>query len=209
MASTARLLVPLLVAGGGIAASLLLHDGRWLGLDTGAAGTAVLVLTAWGALFALGRADLSAVENAVSPGEWRAWIGTVFTAVAVAYFVSKLRVFQGADLLHDPAVRAVTTRLVTLLVAWTVLSSMLDARWKHRVQRDERDAEVARQAAAWGRGATVAGIVVLAVTLGFSPADRLTWATPPMIANQLILLVMVGSLFEYAASALRYMADRR
>ena len=84
MASTARLLVPLLVAGGGIAAALLLHDGRWLGLDTGAAGTAVLVLTAWGALFALGRADLSAVENAVSPGEWRAWIGTVFTAVAAA-----------------------------------------------------------------------------------------------------------------------------
>ncbi|HEY4560862.1 MAG TPA: hypothetical protein VIG54_09020 [Lysobacter sp.] len=209
MARSPRFLVPLLLAVAAIAAALLLQDGRWLGLDTGAAGTALLVLAAWGALFALGRADLSAFENAVSPGEWRAWIGTAFTAVAVAYFVSKLHVFQSADLLRDPAVRAVTGRLVTLLVAWTVLSSVLDARWKHRVQRDERDAEIERHAAAWGRGATVAGIVVLAVLLGFSPPERLEWATPPLIANQLVLLVMVGSLFEYAASALRYMADRR
>ena len=209
MARSPRFLVPLLLAVAAIAAVLLLQDGRWLGLDTGAAGTALLVLAAWGALFALGRADLSAFENAVSPGEWRAWIGTAFTAVAVAYFVSKLHVFQSADLLRDPAVRAVTGRLVTLLVAWTVLSSVLDARWKHRVQRDERDAEIERHAAAWGRGATVAGIVVLAVLLGFSPPERLEWATPPLIANQLVLLVMVGSLFEYAASALRYMADRR
>jgi len=203
-----RLLVPLLLAAAaGVA--LLFHDGRWLGVDTGAAGTAVLVLTAWGALFALSRADLATVENAVSPGEWRAWIGTLFTAVAVGYFVSKLHVFQGADLLRDPAVRAVTGRLVTLLIAWTVLSSLLDTRWKRRVQHDERDAEIARQAAAWGRGATVGGIVVLAALLGLSPPERLEWATPTMIAHQLILLVMVGSLFEYAASAVRYLADRR
>ncbi|HEY4582267.1 MAG TPA: hypothetical protein VIG88_05280 [Lysobacter sp.] len=109
-------LVAFLLAGGAIAAARLLHDGRWLGIDTGAANIAVLVLTAWGALFALGRAGPSTVENAVSPGEWRARIGTAFTAVAVAYVASKLYVFQGADLLRDPAVCAVTGTRPTLRI---------------------------------------------------------------------------------------------
>src|SRR3546814_19321785 len=44
--------------------------------------------------------------------------------------------------------------------------------------------------------------------LGFSPAERLHWASHMMIANLLVLALMWGCLVEYAATAVVYWRDR-
>ena len=83
------------------------------------------------------------------------------------------------------------------------------ARSVWRVQEDERDREIEKRAAGWGRGALIACIVGLALMLAFSPAERLAWATHFMIANLLVFALMWGWLCEYVATALMYWKDRR
>ena len=205
-----RLTFPLLLAFAGLGFWLLLAGPRnVLGVDTGAAGFALLVLVAWGAMAGVSALPRAEAEVEVSPGEWNAWIGTAFMAVAVAYFLAKLHVFQTNNLFDSPEASAVGRNLVLLLVAWTILSATVGARWKDRILQDERDHQIARQAANWGRGALTVALVSLAVLLGFSPADRLQWATHPMIANLLVLALMLGCLFEYAATAIQHWRDRR
>lgn len=187
---------------------LLAGPSEVLGVDTGQAGTALLVATAWISMYAVSRLPRAELGKIASPGEWKAWIGTGFMVVAIGYFAAKMHVFQGADALHNPAASAVGRNLVLLLVAWTVLSSVLVSRWKDEVQQDERDREIERHASGWGRTALIVFVIGLALMLGFSPAIKLHWATHFMIANLLIAGVMVGCLFEYAATAVHYWRDR-
>jgi hypothetical protein len=200
--------LPILVLVGGLSLWLLLAGpSRVLGLDGGRWGVVLLVAVAWGSLLAVQSLPRGDLEQA-SPGEWKAWIGVLFMAVAVGYFLAKIQVFQAPALPRNPQATAVGRNVVMLLVAWTVLSGVVAARWKGSVQEDERDRDIARKASGWGRGATIACVVGLAVTLGFSPADRLLWATHLMIANLLVLSLMCGCLFEYAATAIAYWRDR-
>ena len=205
-----RWALPTLLVFAGLGFWLLLAGPRdLLGMDTGAAGFALLVLVAWGAMAGVSALPRAEAEVEVSPGEWNAWIGTAFMAVAIGYFVAKLHVFQTTALLDSAEARNVGRNLVLLLVAWAILSATVGARWKDRVLQDERDHQIARQAANWGRGALTVGLISLALLLGFSPADRLQWATHPMIANLLVLALMIGCLFEYAVTAIQHRLDRR
>lgn len=198
-----------LIAVAGLALWLLLASPpKLLGIDTGNAGMALLIGTAWISLYALSRMPRGQLDRDVAPGEWKAWIGTGFMGLAVAYFLSKAHVFAGASIPHNPDAAAVGRNLVMLLVAWTVLSSVIGARWKGEVQEDERDREIAVKASGWGRAALVFCIVGIAVMLSFSPADRLQWATHFMIANLLVFSLMWGCLVEYAATAIAYWRDR-
>ncbi|WP_143703898.1 MULTISPECIES: hypothetical protein [Luteimonas] len=189
----------------------LLLAGRTtrLGVDVGMLGSVLLVGTAWLALYQVSTMPRGELEQGMAPGEWQAWIGTVFMCVATLYFVSKLHVFGSESIPHAPHSRVVVRNLVVLLIAWTVLSRVLAARWNGHVQSDERDRDIEARAAGWGRAALVFAVVALAVTLGLSPVERLAWATHFMIANLLILLLMCGWLVEYAATAALYWHDRR
>lgn len=208
--TSARPVLPLLFSATGMTVWLVLAalEARY-GYDTGGIGSAILVLAAWSALYGLWRLPLEGIERAIAPAEWKAWFGTVFMAVAVGYFIVHIDAFQVASLADSPRARKVGTHLVLLLIAWTVLSSALDARWNNRVLEDERDLDIQRRGAGWARGAMTAMLVGLAVLLGISPADRLEWATLPMVANLLVLVLMVGCLFENAAIAIRHLLDRR
>ena len=187
---------------------LLAGSGRLFGIDIGTLGMVLLVAAAWTSLAAVSTMPRGEFEQGIAPGEWQARIGLVFMVVAVVYFLARLHVFQGQATVHAPGARAVARNLVLLLVAWTVLSQVLAARWKGRVQKDERDRAIEVKAAGWGRGVLVFGIVGLAVTLGLSPADRLDWATPFLLGNLLVLALMVGWLAEHAATVVLYWRDR-
>ena len=187
---------------------LIASPSALLGFDGGRLGVALLVTTAWGSLLWLHRVPRSAFEGRAALGEWRAWIGLGFMAVAVAYYLAKLQVFQGAEIWRNPEAGAVDRHLVLLLVAWAVLSQVLSSRWRGAVGEDERDREIARHAADWGHGALMFCVIGIAVTLGFSPASRLAWATPAMVSGLLVFALMGGWLFEYAASAVYYWRDR-
>lgn len=202
--------VPALLAVAGLGLWLLLAGVESAsGLDVGGIGFAILVLSTWSALYGVWRLSVTETELRISPAEWNAWIGTVFMAVGVVYFMARMHVFHVPDLSMSPEAREVGRNLVLLLVAWHILSTAFARRWKDRVQEDERDREIEREAAAWSRHAISAMIVALAILLGISPADRLQWATLPMIANLLVLVLMVGCLVDNAASAVRHWLDRR
>jgi uncharacterized membrane protein len=180
-----------------------------LGVDSGQAGTALLVTVAWVSLYRVSRLSGETLAAAVSPGEWQAWIGTGFMLAAVLYFAAKLHLFGDGATFRDAQASAVARNLVMLLIAWTVLSRVMESRWRSLVQEDERDRQIQAQASGRGRGALMFGVIALAVTLGLSPPERLEWASHFMIANLLLFALMVGWLVEYAATALRYLRDRR
>ncbi len=188
---------------------LLAGPDRLFGWDTGTLGMTLLVGSAWGLLYAVSRLPREALARSASPAEWKARVGAGFTLVAIVYFLSKLHVFNDAAFPHNPGASAVGRNLVLLLIAWTVLSQVLASRLKGLVEADERDREIAVEATGWGRGALVVGIVGIAVTLAFTPADRLDWATPLMIGNLLVFALMCGWLCEYAATLAYYWRDRR
>lgn len=201
--------VPLLLSTALLALWLLLAGpSRVFGIDPGHAGMVLLVATAWASLYAVQSLPRGTLEHA-SPGEWKARIGAGFMAVAIAYFAAKLHVFQGESMPHAPHASAVARNLVLLLVAWSVLSSVLAGRWKQAVREDERDREIAVRAAGWGRGALVAAVAAIAVLLGVSPAERLQWASHLLVANLLVLALMAGCLVEYVAAAAFHWRDRR
>lgn len=187
---------------------LLAGPSTLLGIDTGQAGTALLVTTAWVSMYTVSRMSRGELGQVASLGEWRAWIGTGFMAVAIGYFLAKIHVFQGAGAFHNPDASRVGRNLVLLLVAWTVLSSVLGSRWKDEVQQDERDREIEKYANGWARTALIVFVIGLALMLGFSPTIKLHWATHFMIANLLIVGVMISCLFEYVTTALHYWRDR-
>jgi hypothetical protein len=187
---------------------LLAGPKQLLGWDTGQLGMALLIASAWGLLYAVSRMPREALERSASPAEWKARIGAGFILVAMAYFFAKMHVFNDAPILRNPHANAVGRNLVMLLIAWAILSEVLASRWKGAVEEDERDRQIAVQAAGWGRGALIFSIVGVAVTLGFTPADRLEWATPLMIGNLLIFALMWGWLCEYVATLILYWRDR-
>ena len=188
---------------------LLAGPSRVLGFDPGKLGMVLLVATAWISLYAVSRIPRGELEAVVSPGEWRAWVGFGFSLVAILYFLSKVSLFQQGSAWSNPDASAVARNLVMLLIAWTVLSSVMGSRWNGLVQEDERDREIEKQASGWGRGALVFVIIGLAVMLGFSPAAKLRWATHFMIAYLLVFALMWGWLCEYAATVAMYWRDRR
>ncbi|MGY1410235.1 MULTISPECIES: hypothetical protein [unclassified Luteimonas] len=186
---------------------LLAGPERLLGIEGDHIGMVLLVTAAWTSLLALSKLPRGEGEAAIAPAEWRAWIGTGFMAVAVAYFVGHVEVFAAGP--DDRAARAMAGHLVLLLVAWTVLSQVLASRWKGAVDEDERDRGIAVQAAGWWRGTAAVAVLALAVTLGFSPPERLQWATHFMVANLLVLALMCAWLAECAATAMLYLRDRQ
>jgi hypothetical protein len=199
-----------LLAVAGVAFWLLLAGPpELLGVDTGQAGTALLVTVAWVSMYAVSRLPRGELGALASPAEWKAWIGAGFMAVAIGYFLAKIEVFAAAEVFGDPGAGAVARNLVLLLVAWTILSSVMASRWKGAVEEDERDRAIAARAAGIGRVALIVCVIGLAVTLGLSPAEKLQWASHFLVANLLVMAVMWGGLFEYAASAVLHWRARR
>lgn len=194
----------------GCALWLLLTGPKQLfGWDTGHLGMVSLIASAWGLLYVVSRMPREALQRSASPAEWKARVGAVFTAIAIAYFLAKMHVFNNAALPHNPDAIAVGRNLVMLLIAWTILSDVLASRWKGAVEEDERDREIMVMAAGWGHRALIFSIIGIAVMLSISPASRLEWATPLLIGNMLIFALMWGWLCEYAAMLIYYYRDRK
>lgn len=194
---------------GAVAAWLLLAGpDHLLGIDAGNAGVFLLMVVGWGSLHAISRIPDGGLGETMSPGEWRAWLGLASTLVIGAYAIVHAHVFQGAPLWHNPDAIRVGRNIAMLLVAWAILSRVLDARWRSAVQRDERDREIEARAAQWARIALVVILVAYAVLFSFSPAERLAWAPPPMVGHLLIVGLIASCVVEYAVTAFSYWRDR-
>ncbi len=161
---------------------------------------------------ALGAIQLSfwratGLERATAPAEVNAWIMLLFLGAIIAGLLGNADAL--ATGLHGREATHLGIKLAVLAVFYVVLASILRVRRGKAVLEDERDVEIAHRAAAWGRGALIFCVFGLMVMLGLSPAAKLQWATPAMIAAQLLFALMWGWLCEYVAMALMYWRDRR
>lgn len=187
---------------------LLAGPSKVLGIDTGNAGVALLVTVTWVSLYAIGSMPNGGLDNAISPGEWRAWIAFGFTAAIAAYAVANAHLFQGPPLWQNPDANRVGRNIALLAIAWAILTQVLQARWRGKVQEDERDRAIEAQASSWARISLSVYAIGLALMLGFSPAAKLAWAPPPMIAHLLVVGLVLSCLVEYGATAVAYWRDR-
>lgn len=197
-----------LVVLAGVAFWLLLAGPKAVfGVDPGGFGFGLLVLVAWGAVHGISVAPRGELDEAVSPGEWRAWIGLGFMVVVAGYLLVKADLIAGVEDMRD--LDRVGRNIVLLLITWAVISQVLAWRWKGKVLEDERDRDIAVRASGWARCALVFIVIGLAAMFAFSPAERLTWATPIVIAHLLVFALVWHSLVEYAVTAISYWRDRR
>ncbi len=186
---------------------LLAGPEKLLGIDLGGLGIGLAALTAWAAIHGISVAPRGELEETVSPGEWKAWIGLAFSLLVAGYLFTKSDVIASVGDYRD--LGRIGTNIALLVIAWAVVSQVLEWRWKGKVLEDERDREIAVRAAGWGRGATVAAVFGIAAMIGLSPAWKLQWATHIVIAHLLVFAVIWGSIAEYAVIAVSHWRDRR
>lgn len=178
---------------------------RWLGIDTGALGASILLVAAWVGLWLASRIPDDA-ESAMSPGEQKNWVALVFTGVIGALMLTKADLIANAPSVAD--LGGVGRTLVMLVIGWIIFGSMLRQRMGKRVQQDERDSVVERAADASSHLTLCIAIVAVAVTLGFSPRERIDWLSPIALAHVLIFAVVLASFVGHAVAVWRYRRDR-
>ncbi len=188
---------------------LLAGPATVLGIDTGNAGVALLMTAAWVSLYAISRMPDGGIGQAVSPGEWRAWLAFGFTAAIAVYAIAHAAVFQGPPLFRNPDAGRVGRNIAMLVIAWMVLSRVLGARWRAKVEADERDRAIEACAASCASTSLGVYVIGLAVMLAFSSTDKLAWAPPPMIAHLLVIGLILSCVVEYGVTAVAYWRDRR
>ncbi len=149
-------------------------------------------------------------EGTLAPGEWQAWVGLAFATALVVAMLGAAEVFRVAlPIGENPDAGRAGTKVGTLFVAWLVLSHVLRQRWSGRVLADERDARIDAVACEWGRWATVACVIGIAVLLGFSETARLREFSYPFIAHLLMTTLVWGLWVEQAVIVGLYWRDRR
>jgi hypothetical protein len=186
---------------------LLAGPDEILGIDLGGFGIGLSALVAWAAIHGITVAPRGELDETVSPGEWKAWVGLGFSVLVAGYLLAKSDVIASVSDYRD--LGRIGRNVVLLVIAWAVVSHVLAWRWKGGVIEDERDREIEARATSWGRGATVFVVFGIAVVLGLSPASRLAWATPILVAHMLVFALIWGSIMEYVVTAFSYWRDRR
>ena len=173
-------------------------------------GTVLFVASVWFFVDALYRVPHSATELAIAPQEWQAWVGLAFCSACLVAIWFYLPAFAAhVSIRENPEAGAAGRSIGMLFVAWAVLAYVLNQRWAGTVLSDERDRDIEKRASTWGRAATTAAVICIAVLLGFSPTDRLQTLSYPWIAQLLVSTLLVGVCVDNAVAALLYWRDRR
>jgi len=173
-------------------------------------GTVLFVASVWFFVDALHRVPHLATELAIAPQEWQAWVGLAFcSACLVAIWIYLPAFTAHVSIRENPEAGAAGRSIGMLFVAWAVLAYVLNQRWAGTVLSDERDRDIEKRASTWGRAATTAAVICIAVLLGFSPTDRLQTLSYPWIAQLLVSTLLVGVCVDNAVAALLYWRDRR
>ena len=180
---------------------------RTAGIDSGIVGSILLSLSAWGAVALTALAPRGTAAT-MSPGETQAWIALAFTLLIAAYLLRATDLLMAGHWLEDPNARRFGWRIGILVVAWIVVSALVRTRTSG-VEEDERDRAIHAIGTSFGYGAVALCLIGYAVTLGFSPPERLAWVTPSAVANQMIFILLWGGIVGNAARGIAYWRDRR
>jgi len=146
-------------------------------------------------------------EQNTSAAEVKAWLSLFFIAAITAYLLAGTPVLATGPAMDDAA--RIGVKLMAILVFWIVIAAVLRGRRGDVVLEDERDRAIDARAEGWARGALTFCLIGLVAMLGLSPAEKLLWATPTMLAFQLLFVLLSASLVRNAVVAVMYWRDRQ
>lgn len=146
-------------------------------------------------------------EQNTSAAEAKAWLSLCFVGAITVYLLVGAPVLATGPAVGEAA--RIGTKLMAILVFWIVIAAVLRGRRGDTVTEDERDRAIDAKAEGWARGALTFCLIGLIAMLGLSPAEKLQWATPTMLAFQLLFVLLWASLVRNAVVAIMYWRDRR
>ena len=94
------------------------------------------------------------------------------------------------------------TLLAAAVVGWVIVRPP-------RMEKDERDREMAARGAHVGHAILTVLLIVLSLTLGFAPPPVLERLSPFVLGNLLLVLIMLGGLAKHATQLVGYWAAAR
>jgi hypothetical protein len=184
----------------------------WGGVDVGAVGASLLVLTLGAAiwLFAV-RADQVFPEH-MSLAERRAWVGLAFAMLVVAIFARHLWAMSLQDFppdnFRDPTGRHFVQQILPLMICWAVISHLL-GRESRGVEVDERDLRLLERAHRAGDSALMLIVISGVIVLAFVPRELLAWWLAPIALAYVLIGVLIAKAFvEQVALAFAYRWQR-
>jgi hypothetical protein len=211
MRSSGRLASILLFIGGlGAFAALFGPAQDWGGVDLGATGASVFMLSLIAAIVLFSVRGDQVFPEHMSIAERRAWVGLVFIAIILAAFVRELYVLSAHAVIpegvNDLFARRFIERYVVLAVVWGVLSHLIGRR-ETGVQTDERDLRLRHRADRAGDWALTLLVINAIIVLASVPRELLSWWLAPIVlANVLIGLLIAKALVEHVVLTLSYRA---
>ena len=146
-------------------------------------------------------------EQNTSAAEAKAWLSLCFVGAITVYLLVGAPVLATGPAVGEAA--RIGTKLMAILVFWIVIAAVLRGRRGDTVTEDERDRAIDAKAEGWARGALTFCLIGLIAMLGLSPAEKLQWATPTLLAFQLLFVLLWASLVRNAVVAIMYWRDRR
>jgi len=183
------------------------------GVDVGATGASLFMLSLIAALVLFARRSGEVFPDDASVAEQRAWIGALFIGfVLLDYLRFMWALWQLPE--PPPTLTAVYAtqflrRLFVLIVVWAVISHLIGRR-AGEVETDERDLRLQNVSARAGDLSLTLIIVSCVCLLALTPAPLLAWWLAPIVlANVLIGLLIARSLVEHVVLTMAYFAARR
>jgi hypothetical protein len=184
----------------------------WGGVDLGATGAALLMLTLGGAIWLFAaRADEVFPEH-MSLAERRAWVGLAFAILVVAIFARHMWAMSLQDLppnsFRDPVGRHLMRQILPLMICWGVIAHLL-GRQARGVEVDERDLRLLDRAHQAGDSALMLIVIAGVLVLAFVPGELLAWWLAPIaLAHVLIGVIIAKAFVEQVALAFAYRRQR-
>lgn len=203
-----RLILSLLIAGIGLC---LFFSGVYRNFEPsmGFIGTIVFAAAVWSSVAAIHTTPASEAEQRIAPGEWKAWVDIGFlTAILAAMALALTVPHANVPLGDDPDANRFGRMLVSIFIAWGIVSAMLHSRWGSKVTQDERDVQIDLASTRLSLHMMVCGMVAFAIGLVANPIDRMQWLSFGLIAHILIMIMVAAHLIGNIAQAVRYTRER-
>jgi hypothetical protein len=195
--------LPPLLGGIGL---MLFGPPRVLGLSAWLMGGLLVVVGGWVTLRMLARD----ATDEMAHGEAQAWLGLLFANLIYFAFLMQLRQLGSlTSLLHEPVSYLTASILGVLGATWLLLAWWLRARYPDVVVEDERDRGIARKSSAFGDGALMFCVGMLALVLAMTPDVEGAWVTPSRAALMLFNLLLLRVVLRWNAAVFLYWWDRR
>jgi hypothetical protein len=180
----------------------------WGGVDIGAAGAAVFMLTLGAAIWLFASASDRIFPEHMSIAERRAWVGLVFLTLVLAGFMREMWMLSGhaqiPEHLDELFPRRFIERYPFIVIVWGVIAHLVGRR-DGGVEADERDLRLRHRADRAGDWALTLIVVGSIVVLASVPQASLSWwLAPVVLANVLFGFLIAKAMVEHLVLAHAY-----